>query len=171
MSGFYYRPLMAGDTATKAALDDREPPSAKKTSNQSVNNTIVQVADNQLTVTLAANALYLVRAVIIVSGPAAANFRSSWTAPAGASGTRFTHGPPTAVASVGQTQLHARSAPIGTVLGYGTDGTSNSLIVERLWVTTAATSGALTFTWAQFTATVGSTTVRTGSRIRAERVV
>ncbi|PRY56432.1 hypothetical protein [Glycomyces artemisiae] len=167
----YYMPLQPGDTATQALLDLREPPSAVKTANQSVNNTTTNVTDNHLTVALAANAMYHVSCIVAFSGPAAANWKQLWTFPSGATGQRFSHGPGTGVTSVRSTQLHVRAASLATSLGYGTDGIETSLLNEDILLTTAGTSGSLTLTWAQLTATAGVTTVYAGSWIRAERVV
>lgn len=167
---YYYRYLLAGDIATKAALDDREPLSAVKPVNQTVNNTTTHVSDTALTLSLAANAVYHVSAVLSISGPSAADFRSSWTVPTGTTGTRLVQGPPTGVTSARDTIIHDRAASLTTVLGYGTDGSEDSAVREECWVLTAGTSGSMTLTWAQFTATVGTTRVRAGSWMRARRV-
>jgi hypothetical protein len=168
---YYYRYLKAGDTATKALLDDRQELAVVKATSQSVTNSTVNVADNALTLPVAANATYHVSCVFIVFGPAAADWKYEWTFPTGATGTRFTHGPGTAVTSVRSTQIHARSAPLATVLGYGTDGSEDSLIREEMWFTTAGTAGNLALTWAQLTANASSTTLRANSFMTAYRVV
>jgi len=168
---FYYRALKPGDVITKALLDDREPLSAVKTGNQTVNNSATNVTDLHLVLPLAANATYHVSAVFIVSGPTAADWKMLWTFPASTTGTRFTHGPSTATTTVRNTQIGFRSAPLGTSLSFGTDGTEPSVIREEIWLSTSGTAGNLTLTWSQAVATVGDTRVERGSWMSAYRVV
>lgn len=168
---FYYRYLKAGDVATKALLDDRELLSVVKTSNQSITNSTTFTADTVLFLPLAANATYHVSAMFVVSGPSGANWKMQWTAPAGASGTRFTHGPATGATSVKDTNLNFISASLTTSLSFNTDATDDSAIREEIWLTTAGTAGNLALTWAQVTATAGGTTVELGSWMSASRVV
>lgn len=168
---FYYRALKAGDTITEAALDNRELLAVVKASNQSVNNSTTNVADNALTLPVEASATYHVSCGFVVSGPAAADWKYLWTFPTGTTGQRFTHGPGTGVTSVRSTTVHYRSASISTSLGYGTDGTESSFIREEIWMTTSSTAGSLALTWAQLVATVGNTTVHEGSWMTALRVV
>lgn len=168
---YYYRELKAGEVATKAALDDRELLSVVKTADQSVNNTTTVVTDNHLSLPVAANAIYHVSMIVIVSGPTGADWKQTWSFPAGATGTQFNHGPELPVTTVRSTNIQARSAPIGTNLSYGTDGTENSAIREEIWLTTAGTAGSFTLTWAQQVAVVGATTVQAGSWMSAYRVV
>jgi hypothetical protein len=168
---FYYRPLLAGDVATKALLDDREPLSVTKTGNQTVNNSTTFVTDNHLTLSLAASAIYHVSAMVIVSGPTGADYKQAWSFPAGATGTQFNHGPELPVTSVRSTNIQARSPSLSTTMSYGTDGTENSAIRQEIWLTTSTTAGSLALTWAQNAAVVGSTTVYLGSYMTAYRVV
>jgi len=167
----YYRYLTAGTVATKALLDDRELLSVVKGSNQSVTNSTVKVNDTALTVSLAANAVYHVSVMVIVSGPTGADWAQLWTFPTGVSGTRFSHGPELPVTTVRATLVNARSAPIGTSLAYGTDGIENSAIREEIWLSTSGTAGSLTLTWAQNAAVASATTVLAGSWMTAYRVV
>lgn len=167
----YYRYLKAGEVATKALLDDHEPLSVVRTGSQNVNNSTMFVADNTLLLPLAANSTYHVSAVFVVSGPSGANWKQQWTAPAGAAGTRFTHGPSTGATSVRDNNVNFRSAPLTTSLSYNTDGSEPSAIREEIWLTTAGTAGNLTLTWAQLAATVGNTTMQPGSWMSAQRVV
>jgi hypothetical protein len=168
---YYYRNLKAGEVATKALLDDREELSVVKASAQTVNNSATLVSDTALTLALAANATYHVSAVVIFSGPTAADWKSQWSAPSGSAGTRFAHGPALSVSSVRSTTINFASVSIGSSLSYGTDATENSMVHEQLWMTTSGTSGSLTLQWAQNSATVGSTRVEAGSYMTAYRVV
>lgn len=168
---YNYRALQAGDVATKALLDDREILGVDKGSSQSVTNSTTAVADNALTLPVAANAIYHVSCGFVVSGPTGGDWKFEWSFPTGATAQRFTHGPATAVTTVRSTQIHARSATLATVLGYGTDGSENSFIREEMWLTTAGTAGNLALTWAQLTANATSTTVHGGSWMTAYRVV
>lgn len=168
---FYYRYLTAGSVATKVLLDDREPLSVARTTSQSVNNSTAFVADTTLLLPLAANSTYHVSAMFVVSGPQAADWKQQWTAPAGAAGTRFTHGPSTGATSVRDNNVNFRSASLTTTLSYNTDGSEPSAIREEIWLTTSGTAGNLTLTWAQLVATVGNTTVQAGSWMSAQRVV
>jgi hypothetical protein len=167
----YYRYLTAGSVATKALLDDRELLSAVKTANQTVTNSTVNVADTVLTLPVAANATYHVSLLVIASGPAAADWKQQWTFPAGSTGQRFTHGPETGTTSTQNTKIQARSAPIATSIGYGTDGSDTSVIREEVWLVTAGTAGNFALTWSQLVANASGTTVWTGSYMTARRVV
>lgn len=168
---YYYRYLTAGSVATKALLDDRELLSVVKTANESVTSSTVDQADNHLTLPVAANATYHVSCAFIVSGPTAADWKYSWTFPAGSTGQQFGHGPGVSVTTVRATEIHARSAPLATALGYGTDGSENSLIRTEVWLTTSGTAGSLALTWSQLVSTASATTVREGSWMTAYRVV
>jgi hypothetical protein len=168
---YYYRYLKAGDVATKATLDDRELLAVTKTGNQTVNNTTTKVADTHLTLPVAANAIYHVSLMAIVSGPTGADWSMLWTFPAGATGTQFAHGPELPVTTVRATAIQARSASLSTAMAYGTDGSENSAIREELWLKTSGTAGNLTLTWAQNAAVAGTTTVYLGSYLTAYRVV
>jgi len=166
-----YRSLKAGAVATKASLDDRELLSVVKSANESVSSSTVDQADNELTLPVAANAIYHVSCAFIVSGPTGGDWKYTWAFPAGATGQQFGHGPAVAVTTVRATEIHARSSPIATSLGYGTDGSENSLIRIEVWLTTSATAGNLALTWSQLVSNASSTTVRAGSWMTAYRVV
>lgn len=167
---FYHRYLAAGSVATKDLLDDRELLSVTKTANQAVTNSTVNVTDLHLTLPVAANAIYHVSLVVIVSGPQAADWKQQWVFPTGATGQRFTHGPETPTTTVRATKIQARSASIATSLGYGTDGSENSLIREEVWLTTVS-AGDFALTWSQLVANASATTVHAGSWMTARRVV
>lgn len=167
----YYRYLTAGETATKALLDDRELLSVVKTADESVTSSTVDQADDHLTLPVAANATYHVSCLFIVSGPTGADWKYSWSFPTGSTGQQFGHGPGVPVTTVRATEIHARSAPIATALGYGTDGTENSLIRTEVWLHTSTTAGNLALMWSQLAASASATTVRTGSWMTAYRVV
>lgn len=168
---FYHRYLKAGEVATKALMDDHEPLSVVRTGTQTVNNSTVFVADSTLLLPLAANATYHASAVFVVSGPQTADWKMQWSAPAGASGTRFTHGPSTGATSVRANDVNFRSAPLTTSLTYNTDGSESSAIREEILLSTAGTAGNLALTWAQATATVGDTSIIPGSWMSVQRVV
>jgi hypothetical protein len=168
---YYYRYVTAGTVATKALFDDRQELSVVKTANQSVTSSTVNVADLHLTLPVAANATYHVSVVVIVSGAQAGDWKQQWTFPAGATGQRFTHGPDTTTTTVRATKIQTRSASISTSLGYGTDGTENSLIREEILLFTAGTAGSFALTWSQLAANATPTTVREGSLMTAQRVV
>lgn len=168
---YYYRPLKAGDVATNTALNDRELLSVVKSANESVSSSTVDQADNELTLPVAANAIYHVSCAFIVSGPTGGDWKYTWTFPAGATGQQFGHGPAVAVTTVRATEIHARSASIATSLGYGTDGVENSLIRTEVWLATSGTAGNFALTWSQLVSNASSTTVRAGSWMTAYRVV
>jgi hypothetical protein len=141
-----------------------------KPTNESLSSSTTFQADNDLVLALAAGT-YEVEVFLIVTGPAAADIKTAWTVPSGATGSRLCIGPTSVAASfTGQAETQARMSAHGwgTSVSYSID-TAAVAIVERgpLVVTTA---GTLTLTWAQVTTNATATVVGTNSYLKVTRI-
>jgi hypothetical protein len=135
-----------------------------KTATQTKNSDTTLADDSQLTLPVDANTRYAFTAYINYQGPAAGDFKSRFTIPAGAAaqGVNASSEETDAVNSRDLTASFNVSTSGGT--GPASDG---------YWiagsVVTAGTAGSITFQWAQATSDPGSTSVREGSWIKLER--
>lgn len=116
------------------------------------NTTVTPAADPDLTVTLEANATYVVESVAVWAN-GGGGFRCAWSAPAGASMTWTDNDGVGAVAP-------------GTNVTFAS-GTGTTFQGR---VKTAGTAGALTFLWAQNTSNGADTSLREGSYLLVRRV-
>ena len=142
-----------------------------KPANESVTSSTTVQNDNDLTVVLAASATYEVEAFLIVTGPTAADIKTQWTVPSGATGSRLCVGPtPTAAGFTGQGQTEARMSAHGwgTTVTYSIE-TAATVICERGPLVTT-TAGTLTLQWAQVTSNATATVVGTNSYLKVTRI-
>lgn len=149
---------------------------ARKSASESLLSNITMQNDDHITFTLAASAVYELRAYLAVSGPAAGDVKTQWAFTGPASGgnhsTRYAIGPTPGTTDVTATAVsrfsrHAWSASAT----YGTDGTNTTHIEEGgILDTTAGGSGTITLQWAQNTSTATSTVMTTGSYAVLERL-
>ena len=148
----------------------------RKSATESLASSTTMQNDDHITFSLAASAVYELRAYLAVTGPAAGDFKTQWNISGAASGgnhtTRFGVGPSSGVSDVtGDAQVAARRQTWGTSMTYGTDGTNTSHIHEGgLLDTTTGGTGTITLQWAQNTSNASSTTVTTASYAILERL-
>lgn len=149
----------------------------RKSASESVISLTAPQADNHITFTLAASAVYELRCYLAVSGPVAADFKTTWGFTGAASGgnhtARYCLGPSTSVGSgaANDTVMRSTRTNLTTSATYGTDGTLVSAIYETCLLDTAPGSGTITLQWAQNSSTATSTVVSTDSWAVLERLV
>jgi hypothetical protein len=146
---------------------------AKKAVDQTVNNSVVLVNDNDLAVAnLLANATYIFRAYIIyTSTTATPDMRLAFTVPAGATMSWNPNGVDTS-ATTDSGLVRMAASPGGTVLykAIGTVAATDMVSLPSGIVAVGATPGTLQFMWCQNNATVENTIVRANSWLYVERV-
>ena len=134
------------------------------TARSSANTGTTLTADPDLTVTLAANSVYLVSLMLLYKGgtTGSSDFKFAWSLPAGAS----LAGEYMGIANpIGLISATITGASVTVSYTNGT-GTPFDVTIEAT-VTTSSTAGNLTLTWAQNTSSATSTTLMAGSSLRA----
>lgn len=133
---------------------------ARKTADQSVNNSTTLVNDTHLTVSMEANSTYVVEVVFSFVTLAAADLKTAFSIPSGATSHMMITGPDAQIGYV----INGTTADQWPV----TDTTEHAGHYHGVVVTT--TAGTFRFQFAQLTAAVGNTTLKANSYIRATRV-
>lgn len=144
------------------------PLAAYRTSTQSVTSSTTLVNDNALSVSVAANAVYLVELGLYYDGDTAGDLKTGWTTPAGAtiSDALALGLSTTAAASTDDFTSGSSSVPSFGALGAGV----RCAALFKYLLTTAGTSGTLQFQWAQNTSSATATIMHAGSYLIAQRV-
>lgn len=154
--------ISSGMRLTPARLNRLIPLVARKTSTQTVNNSITLVTDTALSVAVEANGLYRAHLHLIYNSNTTADFRYSFSAPAGTTLTNFT-------AQGGNTaNWQVLVAPSGGVSGINGTGGDAPLNVWGI-VAVGANAGTFAVQWAQFVANASDTTVKAGSYLELVR--
>jgi hypothetical protein len=162
-----YPTIAAGTRITAALLQSMLPQTVYKPANTDRTATTTLADDPDLTVQLAANAVYQVEMRIYyatTTGTGAPLFKTAWDAPSGATGNRSCTGPGSAATDGGADNMamHSGVHNFATTVTYGgrNSATSQCVAIETGTITTSA-AGALAFQWAQ--ATSSATAVRVGA--------
>jgi hypothetical protein len=147
----------------------------RKSAAESLASNATMQSDDHITFTLAASAIYELRAYLAVTGASAADFKTQWTFTGPASGgshtNRYAIGPATTVTDVTAAAAMRHSNHTWTAsTTYGTDGTNTTHIQEGGLLDTAGGSGTITLQWAQNTSNATSTVVTTSSYAILERL-
>lgn len=147
---------------------------AAHTDRSSANTGATLTDDPDLTMALDANAVYVVEFHLHYAATDAARFRTAWTVPASATGTRSSVGPDqgvilssTSAGGTGRWGVHN----FGTTATYGTrDSATNqcAAVEEATVITTAA--GTCALQWSQVTSSATATRLAQGSWMRAVRL-
>lgn len=142
---------------------------ATKAANQSVTSSTVFVNDTHLSLSVVANATYLLEGYWPYDGAFnAGNIKYQWTMPAGASILWAANGPATG----GAAAYAANSTSTNAVLSLGTYGTggmqTNAAPLGRF--VTAGTAGTLQLQWAQDSSNATATTMYAGAWLQLRRV-
>ncbi|MCW2873342.1 hypothetical protein [Actinacidiphila oryziradicis] len=144
----------------------------RKASSQAVTSSTTMANDNDLFLSVAANATYHVTGIFIFNGASASagNFKTGWSAPAGAALDWFMSGQPVG-ATAGSGSVVTNSKQIADLSSLGTIGTGTNLtgILTGLLVT-SGTSGTLQFQWAQSATSTTATTLLAGTFVIMRRV-
>lgn len=143
---------------------------AKKTANEVVNNSASMQDDDHLTVTVAANAVYELTALLIYDGTTTADLKAGFTGPSGATLDWVTHSLD-ATAGSGTTAVKMTAQTISGTPSFGSIG-AGSKVVGRVsgLLTVASTGGTFKVQWAQNTAEATDTTMYAGSYLSLRRI-
>lgn len=144
------------------------PVAAYRTSTQSVTSSTTLVNDTQLSLAVAANAVYKVELELVYDGDTAGDLKTGWTTPAGATiGDAIALGlSTTAAAATDDITSGSSAAPSFGALGAGV----KCALKFDFILTTAATAGTLQFQWAQNASSTTATIMHAGSSLVAQRI-
>lgn len=169
-----YPQIAAGDELTADLLMSMLPYTINKPSDTGRSNTATPTIDPDLQMTLEANATYFVEFHLHYAAVDAAQFKTDWTVPSGASGNKCVMG--MSASNTANTNADNATGRYG-VHGYTTDvtyGTRNHATnqVYALETATVVTSsgGTLGINWAQVTSNAGVTTLFANSFMRVTRI-
>ncbi|WP_157251029.1 hypothetical protein [Nonomuraea typhae] len=142
-----------------------------KAADESVTSSTVLQADNELVMAVSANTDYFVEVFLIYSADPAADIKTDWDAPAGATfdwvADAITQ---SATATVDQVSRTAQSVS-GTPSHGGITNNSTLLVaLHKGILRVAGTAGNLTLTWAQQTSSANATFVRANSLLILTRI-
>lgn len=138
---------------------------ARKTADQTKTNTTALAADTHLTVAVESGATYEVEVALVFATPAAADLKTDFTYPSGSSLRLLVAGTdPQAGRTIVGTGTDSPDDPILV-----TDTADHSVIYKGL-LRVGGTAGSFALRWAQNTADVGTSTMRTDSYMRLRRV-
>lgn len=163
----------AGQRLTAADLIAAQELIVFKAVNTDRTSTITFTDDPELTLQLAANAVYTVEFFIGFAG-GSGKFQSKWTVPSGATGNKSVQGPGSLATDTSMDNASMRSGvfPYSTAIAYGnrtTSSTNQSIAIETSLITTT-TAGTCALSWTQVTSNVAATRVGAGSWVRALRI-
>lgn len=142
-------------------ISEIRPITARKTVDETVNNSAVLQDDDELFVALAASTTYRIALDLVWNSGTTPDFKYDWTVPSGATGLYTVTATSGAALFLGSLAF----ASGGNLDGSGSDLFSR---FEGELVTTNA--GTLRLRWAQVAATVSNTVVRAGSLLVATKV-
>lgn len=172
-----YPTITAGQRITAALLLSMLPLVALKTANTDKAATTVLADDPDLTLQLAANAVYRVEIRILYATPTGASaplFKTAWTVPSGTSGNRTATGPGSGAtdSSADNMLTHSGGHAYATTVTYGGRSTSstNLCIATETAIVTTTAAGTLALQWAQATSSASPVRVAAGSSITAYRI-
>jgi hypothetical protein len=156
----------------QSLIEEIRPNGARKTANETVNNSNTVQNDDELFVSVAASMLYVATGHLIYTSGTTPDFRWTWSLPAGA-----THSTNTRVFS---RSLSAPSMMVDTRTftsgnngadGLGTTVATQAQIIEFAGIIqTSATAGTARIQWAQNTQNLSDTILYAGSWIELRRI-
>jgi hypothetical protein len=145
-----------------------------KTSSTTRASTTTFADDPDLTMTLEANATYIVEMFLSLGGIDAAKIKTAWTVPSGATGNRAVDGPGSTANQSNTDNVSGRYGVhnFTTSVTYGTrnDNTLFFKVTETATVTTT-NAGTLALQWAQATSSGTSSVCALGSWMRVTRIL
>lgn len=140
--------------------------SGVKSANQVISSQTTLINDADMRFAIAANSLYEFHVHMRYSSPSGADWKSSFTVPAGASA----HFQRVGLNNTGNFAGGFDSADTDTIISQG-QGASTSLAADFFgWVSTSSTAGNLIFQWAQNTSNAGNTTLYQNSYLTGRRI-
>jgi len=166
-----YPTIPAGRRIDGNLLRSMMPDIIWKTTNEDRSSNTTLTADSDLTVTLEANAVYLIDMEVHYATTSAAGFQTDWTVPSGATGGRSSVSNGSAQTSYldvpGNFGVHAFS----TAVSHGDrNSSSNQLFLLERGVVTTTNAGTLALRWAQDVSTATVTRSGAGSFMTVRRL-
>lgn len=161
------KPVTAPDLTTMVnGISELRPILARKTLDETVNNTSTLQNDNHMSASVIANAVYEMRMRAIVNGGTTPDIKFGWTYPVGLTmSVHFFEGStPSTAASVLQGPGIETTVP-----AFSTIAADQIIIIEGL-VIVGANAGTLQLQWAQNVATASNTTVKINSYLLLRRL-
>jgi hypothetical protein len=140
-------------------------------------NTTLALSNTLFTPTLDASTTWEIEFHLIVSGIQAADFKTDWSSPAGAtapgggSAIRMSAGPAVATTDRDNTLMTIHSSNFTTTIPYGCDTVGSPIYVtERSVVLIGATPGVVGIRWAQNTSNATGTNIAAGSYMKWTKI-
>lgn len=163
--------FIAGDVPTAAQVNGWFVNTlyAVKTANESVTSNVTPQDDDHLTLSVEANASYLVQALFKFDGATAGDFRWKFVGPAGATYDGINSGLTNAAATTADD--HAPYTPINTDNNHGALGAGTAVAASSTGLLiVAGTAGNFKVQWAQSFSSATATILQAGSFILLKRV-
>ena len=164
---YQYPPLYAGERITASLLQGMIPQFVVSPADTTRAVTTNISADPYLSFSVTAGGLYLVEFDVLFGGVTAAGISTTWTVPAGTSGTRSAMGPGSSASggSAANISLNLTAGVFSTVISYGcaTNASTAYQVLREAAAFTASSTGTVSFNWAQTTSSATGTVVAAGS--------
>lgn len=153
--------------ATPSRLTQMQSSVIQPSSDQIVNNSAVFVNDSALTVSLEANAKYIVEVHAVFSSTSSTpDVQTKWAVPVGVTGNRMCIGPTSVSASiVSETDAKGlfKGVPFSGAITYQLVASALEFCQEYAYIAMGSTAGSVTFQWTQAVATSATNTIRKAS--------
>jgi hypothetical protein len=170
-----YPEILAGNRITAQLLDSMLPDVVVKAANETVTSSTTLQNDDELFVSVEANAQYEVSLRLLhdSDNTAAADVKMSWTGPSGA--TMFWGGHGANVAESGAssgtiTATNMETHLINETMTFGGGDSTGTYAILGGVLVTSSTAGTLQYQWAQNTSNAIASTVRAGSTLSVRRI-
>ncbi|KIX77112.1 hypothetical protein SF23_13845, partial [Streptomyces sp. MBRL 10] len=159
--------LRIADLETRMTNAENETRSVAKTADEPITNNTLQ-DDNELLLPVVANGWYEIAMYIDTEGDPAADLTMGWSVPAGAVLSWTESGVSAGnTNNIGSIKLQRNDAATASGVGIIAAG---SVVLVRGILRVAGTGGTLQFRWAQTSANVAPTIVKTGSTLKLTRI-
>lgn len=169
----FYPQWTAGEDATADKLNSMLPLTAWKTATESVTSSTTLQNDDELFLTVEANATYIMDLLLLhdSDATAAGDVKIGWSAPASATMNWGVHGANTAAtSSTGVTSVNMQTRIISEVAAFGGGDSTGTTALAKGVLVTAGTAGTFRLQWAQETSNAVASNVRVGSYLTLKRV-
>jgi hypothetical protein len=163
-------PLRA--SVLQALIEELRPNGARKTAAEIVSNSNTPQDDDELTVPVAASTFYKVNGELLFTSNTTADFRWTWSMPAGATRSIDVFIFSRSLAAPSQ-MVDTRTFATGNsgADGLGLTLSSQGQIVKFSgWILTSTTAGNVTLQWSQNTTNLSDTTVHPNSFLELKRI-
>lgn len=165
-----YPVIPPGTTLTSGILASLLPDVATKTAVEAVTNSITMQNDDEMFLSVEANATYDVLLHLLYDSATAGDITIGWSGPSGAAMTWGMIGAQVNVTSSGTVpDVTMQTRIISEVQDLGGGASTGTYAVVHGTLTTAGTAGTLNFRWAQRVVSATSTNVRAGSQLILKR--